>query len=62
MSASGLPAFWEMKIDSGSGRPFFIDHKNQVTTWQDPRQTDRYPVRLVKYVFFKIMYKCIFNT
>ena len=37
MSASGLPAFWEMKVDPASGKPFFIDHQNKVTTWQDPR-------------------------
>ncbi|XP_028404222.1 BAG family molecular chaperone regulator 4-like [Dendronephthya gigantea] len=37
MSASGLPEFWEMKIDPSNGKPFFIDHRNRVTTWQDPR-------------------------
>ena len=37
MSTSGLPSYWEMKIDPGSGKPFFIDHRNRVTTWQDPR-------------------------
>lgn len=37
MSANGLPAFWEMKIDPTCGKPFFVDHQNRVTTWQDPR-------------------------
>ena len=37
MSASGLPEFWEMKVDPSNGKPFFIDHRNRVTTWQDPR-------------------------
>ena len=39
MSTTGLPAFWEMKIDPSSGKPFFIDHRNRVTTWIDPRTT-----------------------
>lgn len=37
MSTNGLPDFWEMKVDPTSGKPFFIDHRNRVTTWQDPR-------------------------
>ena len=41
MSTSGLPAFWEMKVDPSSGKPFFIDHRNRVTTWQDPRITSQ---------------------
>jgi hypothetical protein len=41
MSASGLPAFWEMKVDPSSGKPFFIDHRNRVTTWIDPRSTSQ---------------------
>ncbi|CAL1532472.1 unnamed protein product [Lymnaea stagnalis] len=33
-----LPAGWEMKFDSNSGWPYFIDHNTKNTTWQDPRQ------------------------
>lgn len=54
MSASGLPAFWEMKIDPGSGRPFFIDHKTRGTTWQDPRTTQYSAVSCVVCVSLKI--------
>ncbi|KAJ7323407.1 negative regulation of protein targeting to mitochondrion [Desmophyllum pertusum] len=32
-----LPQGWEMKVDPGSGRPFFIDHKTRTTSWEDPR-------------------------
>ena len=41
MSTSGLPAFWEMKIDPSCGKPFFIDHRNRVTTWIDPRTSSQ---------------------
>ena len=33
-----LPAGWEMRVDRATGWPFFIDHNNQSTTWQDPRK------------------------
>ena len=41
MSTSGLPAFWEMKVDPSCGKPFFVDHRNRVTTWIDPRTTSQ---------------------
>ncbi|RUS71437.1 hypothetical protein EGW08_020798, partial [Elysia chlorotica] len=32
-----LPQGWEMRFDSVSGWPYFIDHNTRNTTWQDPR-------------------------
>ena len=32
-----LPPNWEEAIDSNSGKSYFIDHENKVTTWYDPR-------------------------
>jgi len=32
-----LPEGWEMLYDKTTGWPFFVDHINQTTTWQDPR-------------------------
>ncbi|XP_078408049.1 E3 ubiquitin-protein ligase NEDD4-like isoform X2 [Cetorhinus maximus] len=40
---SFLPPGWEMRI-APNGRPFFIDHNNRTTTWEDPRL--KYPVHL----------------
>ncbi|KAH9496696.1 hypothetical protein Btru_009690 [Bulinus truncatus] len=37
-----LPPGWEMRFDSNSGWPYYIDHNTRNTTWQDPRQM-RYP-------------------
>ncbi|XP_043488259.1 uncharacterized protein LOC122515117 isoform X1 [Polistes fuscatus] len=34
---SQLPPGWECRYDSRSGRPYFIDHFNRTTTWEDPR-------------------------
>ncbi|XP_070608702.1 BAG family molecular chaperone regulator 3 isoform X2 [Erythrolamprus reginae] len=37
-----LPPGWEVKIDPQTGWPFFVDHNNRTTTWNDPRaQEDR---------------------
>ena len=33
----GLPEGWEMRYDNLTKWPFFIDHINQTTTWNDPR-------------------------
>ncbi|XP_027558249.1 E3 ubiquitin-protein ligase NEDD4-like isoform X8 [Neopelma chrysocephalum] len=33
---SFLPPGWEMRI-APNGRPFFIDHNNKITQWEDPR-------------------------
>ena len=41
-----LPQGWEMKVDPGSGRPFFIDHKTRTTSWEDPRTQKLYSVRI----------------
>ncbi|KAM6916197.1 BAG family molecular chaperone regulator 3 [Xenentodon cancila] len=32
-----LPLGWEVKIDPHTGWPFFVDHNNRTTTWNDPR-------------------------
>ncbi|XP_065100069.1 E3 ubiquitin-protein ligase NEDD4-like isoform X7 [Paramisgurnus dabryanus] len=40
---SFLPPGWEMRI-APNGRPFFIDHNNRITTWEDPRL--KYPVHM----------------
>ncbi|XP_036403389.1 BAG family molecular chaperone regulator 3 [Megalops cyprinoides] len=32
-----LPPGWEIKIDPHTGWPFFVDHNNRITTWNDPR-------------------------
>ncbi|XP_068184165.1 BAG family molecular chaperone regulator 3 [Antennarius striatus] len=32
-----LPFGWEVKIDPQTGWPFFVDHNNRTTTWNDPR-------------------------
>ena len=37
-----LPPNFEMKIDPASGRPFFVDHTNRTTSWNDPRLDPRW--------------------
>ncbi|XP_051945990.1 BAG family molecular chaperone regulator 3-like isoform X1 [Xyrauchen texanus] len=32
-----LPPGWEIKLDPHTGWPFFVDHNNRTTTWNDPR-------------------------
>ncbi|KAJ8321874.1 hypothetical protein KUTeg_000345, partial [Tegillarca granosa] len=32
-----LPQGWEMLFDQTTGWPYFIDHNNRSTTWEDPR-------------------------
>ncbi|XP_076244767.1 uncharacterized protein LOC143185548 isoform X7 [Calliopsis andreniformis] len=32
-----LPPGWERRYDIRSGRPYFINHFNRTTTWEDPR-------------------------
>jgi len=32
-----LPPGWEMRYDSATGWPFFIDHTTKQTSWNDPR-------------------------
>ncbi|XP_076629558.1 uncharacterized protein LOC143345879 isoform X5 [Colletes latitarsis] len=32
-----LPPGWECRYDTRSGRPYFINHFNRTTTWEDPR-------------------------
>ncbi|KAL7449314.1 hypothetical protein ACHAWC_001384, partial [Mediolabrus comicus] len=32
-----LPEGWEEMVDPNSGRTFYIDHVNQITTWERPR-------------------------
>ncbi|KAI1894632.1 hypothetical protein AGOR_G00117760 [Albula goreensis] len=36
-----LPPGWEIKIDPHTGWPFFVDHNNRTTTWNDPRHDSK---------------------
>ncbi|XP_072247460.1 BAG family molecular chaperone regulator 3 [Leuresthes tenuis] len=36
-----LPLGWEVKIDPHTGWPFFVDHNNRTTTWNDPRHDSK---------------------
>jgi len=36
-----LPPGWELRIDSRTNWPFFIDHNTHTTTWTDPRPPKR---------------------
>ncbi len=39
-----LPSGWEIAYDA-KGRRYFIDHKNQTTSWTDPRKVrDTIPI------------------
>ncbi|CAH8555921.1 unnamed protein product [Schistosoma turkestanicum] len=39
MNSHGLPPGWSMSYDNTTGFPFFIDHINKLTTWEDPRKS-----------------------
>ncbi|XP_053548634.1 BAG family molecular chaperone regulator 3 [Bombina bombina] len=39
-----LPPGWEIKLDPQTGWPFFVDHNNRTTTWNDPRIQDNVKV------------------
>ncbi|XP_007252313.2 BAG family molecular chaperone regulator 3 [Astyanax mexicanus] len=41
-----LPPGWEIKIDPQTGWPFFVDHNNRVTTWNDPRHDSKKVIQL----------------
>lgn len=44
-----LPLGWEVKIDPHTGWPFFVDHNNRTTTWNDPRHdTKKVKTKLIK--------------
>lgn len=32
-----LPEHWEMRVDQRTGMPYFLNHLEQLTTWDDPR-------------------------
>ncbi|KAG8462890.1 hypothetical protein KFE25_001663 [Diacronema lutheri] len=36
-----LPPGWEERVDPGSGKPYYVDHARQLTTWEDPRDDPR---------------------
>uniref|UniRef100_A0A5F9DSB6 BAG cochaperone 3 n=1 Tax=Oryctolagus cuniculus TaxID=9986 RepID=A0A5F9DSB6_RABIT len=40
-----LPPGWEIKVDPQTGWPFFVDHNNRTTTWNDPRVSPEGPKR-----------------
>ncbi|KAK4048797.1 hypothetical protein OIV83_004563 [Microbotryomycetes sp. JL201] len=37
-AVGSLPSGWEMKY-APNGRPYFVDHNNRRTTWEDPRSS-----------------------
>ncbi|KAK4467678.1 hypothetical protein MN116_008616 [Schistosoma mekongi] len=39
MDSQGLPPGWSMGYDSITGFPFFINHIDKSTTWEDPRKS-----------------------
>ncbi|CAH8866503.1 unnamed protein product [Trichobilharzia szidati] len=39
MDPQGLPPGWSVGYDSVTGFPYFIDHINKITTWEDPRKS-----------------------
>ncbi|CAH8631061.1 unnamed protein product [Heterobilharzia americana] len=39
MDSQGLPPGWSVGYDSVTGFPYFIDHINKSTTWEDPRKS-----------------------
>jgi WW domain len=36
--AGPLPPGWAMAFDKATGRPYFVDHNTQTTTFDDPRE------------------------
>ena len=36
-----MPDGWEVRY-THDGRPFFIDHNSETTSWEDPRTSDKY--------------------
>ena len=32
-----LPEGWEVRVDEKSGRPYYVNHKEKITTWVHPR-------------------------
>lgn len=38
----GLPHGWEVRLDP-QGRPYYIDHNKQITTWQRPNENEQLP-------------------
>lgn len=48
-----LPQGWEMRFDSVSGWPYFIDHNTRNTTWQDPRLPMAMPMHQAPYPNFR---------
>lgn len=39
-SQDSLPVHWEMRIDPRTGLPYYLNHQEQFTTWDDPRLVD----------------------
>lgn len=40
-SSPTLPKNWEMMRDRKTGRPFYVDHVNKVTTWDPPKTGEK---------------------
>lgn len=39
MYSNGLAPGWEAKLDPASGKPFWVNHNDQTSVWEDPRGT-----------------------
>lgn len=37
MYSNGLAPGWEAKMDQSSGKPYWVNHNTQTSTWEDPR-------------------------
>jgi len=42
-SSSDLPSNWEEMHDHKTGRPFYVDHVNKVTSWERPKPVNESP-------------------
>ncbi len=55
-----LPDGWEIMIDKATGWPFFVNHRTQTTTWQDPRKVGQPQMVGIFFTFlqFSLMKLC----
>ena len=37
MAEAPLPEGWEKKFDTNKNKPFYVNHNDKTTHWQDPR-------------------------
>lgn len=41
-----LPNGWESRVDSATGRRFYVNHLRRQSSWADPRRVSRAPVKV----------------